>query len=443
MHKCPECGKEFDLKRYLTKHHKRMHEVVREAPIPVAAEPLICAICAKPFPRLSHLQRHQMTHFNVKNFQCDYCHEFFTQKAHLSRHLFRKHEAEFKEKLVEQNGDAESTHLPFFVCPKCGYLFKTAYELDFHRRAAHSAARCDRCLKIVFGIDEMKRHEMKCRNEPNLCSMCGATFNKKSALLIHQNACLKRALFQCVPCGTMFKQRVELDRHFKKLHFTTEKCKNCAFVYQSPVQKARHVGECEGKIICGYCGLDGPDADHVAQNHWVRFKRPVNLINRHKSKAYLKMAKAAHKDQEAELVDNCDEIQSTDDGNDSEDEQEPSSSSEGDASEGQSSREQAEQMDFEKFDVKDFSTILAEFEADQEQDEEQFLTFQIKPGDRALSYSFKGKLPKDLVDLFPVLDETAIVLLDSVRDQIMTVQVPVSIPKGKDAKKWFEAAIVV
>jgi hypothetical protein len=53
--------------------------------------PFKCNGCELRFESESRMARHAVTHTGEKNFKCDLCNEFFSQKNNLNRHIQRKH----------------------------------------------------------------------------------------------------------------------------------------------------------------------------------------------------------------------------------------------------------------------------------------------------------------------------------------------------------------
>ncbi|CAA21647.1 C2H2-type domain-containing protein [Caenorhabditis elegans] len=448
-HKCQDCGKTFDLKRYLTKHELRMHKnVVKSKNDRSASDPLKCSMCDKVFPRLSHLQRHQMTHLNVRNYSCTFCEEKFVQKSHLTRHVSRKH------------SNAPGVEVDWTACDKCGQLFKTTYEMRIHRQTYHELHKCKQCQEVIeAGSDGLRKHHMQCRKYSNVCDECGASFSRPADLVSHETSCLKKFAFVCKPCDSYFRQRVQLDRHIKKAHFHPTKCSKCEQISDTPVQNSRHSLECVKVIICGYCSLKNPDKNHVATVHWHRLKRAVSksVTIRHK----LKDAPIADKDVPSSSGQSSLEEEILDD---SEDDLE-------DTGEGLSNREQFKNRDIKRennleevksstdnrdeedslFNFPDTSTSQLDFCSTAFTEDDSFpgdyVTLSICPKNTDLSFDLRDRLPPELSELFPELEATSIVLLNKSIRCRMTVRVPVCIPKSStqeaEMRKWLDMTVVL
>uniref|UniRef100_A0A8R1I0F3 C2H2-type domain-containing protein n=1 Tax=Caenorhabditis japonica TaxID=281687 RepID=A0A8R1I0F3_CAEJA len=398
---------------------------------------LKCSMCDKTFPRLSHLQRHQMTHLNVRNFACEFCDEKFVQKAHLTRHVTRKH------------ADESSVPVTWMLCDRCGKLFKTAYELKRHRETVHIRARCRKCGEAVEGNSGMYKHMMKCRNESNVCSNCSASFARLADLTAHETSCLKKVAFTCTPCDEYFKQRVQLDRHILSHHFEPVTCSNCEQICETPVENQRHALDCRKIVICGYCNRVEPEPGHVAENHWRRLKRAMKVKRARRETEKLKRRKlgkeerAENKGYSLALAEDVDAEEDDDDveeikeeGGEEEDEKiEETPPFDYDINSGEPSSSSS-QFDFT-------STAFAD-----DTNPQDFLTFSICPNATDLKFDLKGRLPAELVELFPSLDETSIVLLHSTTVPVrFSVQVQVDISKNheneREMREWLKEPIYV
>ncbi|CAI4224490.1 unnamed protein product [Auanema sp. JU1783] len=299
---CDVCGKSFDVKRYLVKHEKRMHSDTSKKKEPVVD--LKCSMCGKAFPRISHLQRHQVTHLNIREFKCPFCKLQFVQKAHLIRHVSRFHATEDikslndfistkrikkeKEKMTpnDQSFSMPSTSsdtstfcgslLEYFLCFRCGQLFDNRFDLTRHLKITHKPLVCHHCNLIFYGIESLKLHELKTRNLFYKCH-CGSSFNKKDTFDRHQDACAGKGTFICMECGQVFVQRTQFDRHYNKEHFLNRQCHLCEWKAVSPVSMHKHMKDEHEKDCCGFCGKLDPERNHIFIYHWKRVKKSISL----------------------------------------------------------------------------------------------------------------------------------------------------------------------
>ncbi|XP_053146231.1 zinc finger protein 397-like [Hemicordylus capensis] len=95
-YKCSDCGKSFTQKSSLLTH--RM--------IHTEEKPHKCSDCGKSFKQASVLLIHQRSHTGEKPFQCSICMESFSQRAHVNRHIIRKHTREKQKACVSQTSDS-------------------------------------------------------------------------------------------------------------------------------------------------------------------------------------------------------------------------------------------------------------------------------------------------------------------------------------------------
>ncbi|KIH63718.1 zinc finger, C2H2 type [Ancylostoma duodenale] len=270
--KCLICERTFACKRYLVKHMARVHTKEKED-----KKPLECAICGKDFPRLSHLQRHQLIHIKEREWGCPFCERSFVQKPHLVRHIGRCHASEdgadLEDRITANKWRIDDSELLY-----CGTTFSTRTDLDRHSTNTHRPMKCSHCGEIFDGFAKLKAHEMQQRDQAHVCS-CGASFARAAELRTHRDSCRKRGSFLCIACDLIFTQRVQLDRHWNKKHFSNSQCSECGWIATAPLRLSEHALEQHNKKICGYCAVENPEIDHVAAEHWKRLGRSVALRN--------------------------------------------------------------------------------------------------------------------------------------------------------------------
>ncbi|XP_053146160.1 zinc finger protein with KRAB and SCAN domains 7-like [Hemicordylus capensis] len=94
-YKCSDCGKTFNQKTSLL-----THQVIH-----TEEKPHKCADCGKSFRHAWGLTVHQRMHTGEKPFQCSICRDYFSQRAHVRRHIMRKHTREKRKTSASQLSD--------------------------------------------------------------------------------------------------------------------------------------------------------------------------------------------------------------------------------------------------------------------------------------------------------------------------------------------------
>uniref|UniRef100_A0A914UVV8 C2H2-type domain-containing protein n=1 Tax=Plectus sambesii TaxID=2011161 RepID=A0A914UVV8_9BILA len=161
-----------------------------------------CSMCGKTFRYLSHLQRHQLTHLEMREHACPLCKQTFVQKDHLKRHLAAKH------------SDGQSTKQ--FPCPRCQRekAFPTQWELQRHLDSVHpTLLTCTQCDdSFIFETQEawQSHKETHTGRRQFQCDRCGRGFHQRCDLDAHTAAHDRLGRFQCVACELAFVQRVQV-----------------------------------------------------------------------------------------------------------------------------------------------------------------------------------------------------------------------------------------
>ncbi|XP_028575874.2 uncharacterized protein LOC114592144 isoform X1 [Podarcis muralis] len=95
-YKCSYCGKSFNQKTSLL-----THEVIH-----TEEKPYQCSDCGKSFRHSSGLQVHQRMHTGEKPYTCLVCRKSFSQRAHVIKHIVRKHKGEKPSSYVSQPSES-------------------------------------------------------------------------------------------------------------------------------------------------------------------------------------------------------------------------------------------------------------------------------------------------------------------------------------------------
>ncbi|KAJ8675113.1 hypothetical protein QAD02_010899 [Eretmocerus hayati] len=79
---CDQCDFTFTKKHYLTRHKKRVHDVIKN---------YVCEVCGKAFVCSATLRVHYLTHTKMKPYLCNVCGLRFTQRSSMMLHWRKKH----------------------------------------------------------------------------------------------------------------------------------------------------------------------------------------------------------------------------------------------------------------------------------------------------------------------------------------------------------------
>jgi len=213
------CNKAFTQFANLNKHKKAAHEGVYYE----------CEECGRRFGEKGNMRKHfQSVHLKQKNFKCPTCGIKFAQKVVLVRHIKTVHdqvksfECEHCGKYFglahERKNHIEALHLGLrYSCTwrgGCGYTTGWKQQLPYHVRRVHTKEwswECQLCEDqkgIWWGCihpGEMEKH--KAKNHPVEWEEEQEVFRKN-----HPHVCKVKK------CGKRFATKVEVDRHFQKLH---------------------------------------------------------------------------------------------------------------------------------------------------------------------------------------------------------------------------------
>ncbi|XP_058449880.1 zinc finger protein 883-like [Malaya genurostris] len=214
---CEICGHKFSHKGKLNDHIQRVHLKIG---IPK------CDICSKTFTTRSSLERHMISHSDVKPYACDQCDQSYRRLLLLRQHKSLVHEG-------------KNPH----VCTECGKEYRGSQALYFHR------------LKVHLGRQRPKsRHA---RSE--ICKLCNDPFPKLSALAEHikqEHDNEKYPFIQCAECPKTFLSAQKLSQH-KPIHTDKYACTKCNIRYSNRTQMQHHMDlkHPDGrKFECHFCG---------------------------------------------------------------------------------------------------------------------------------------------------------------------------------------------
>nr|XP_028605802.1 gastrula zinc finger protein XlCGF57.1-like isoform X1 [Podarcis muralis] len=181
---CPECGRSFRLKQILVAHMK----------VHVGERPFSCQQCGKRFSQKHHVESHQRIHTGEKPFSCTTCGKRYSQKQPLISHL-RVHTGERP-----------------YACAECGKTFRNQATLTIHNRM-HTGERPYRCLlcgKTCSQLQHLKSHQRVHRGEQHLLQAGDA-----KALALKRAREVKEKPYPCPRCEKRFRDEEIMQTHLR------------------------------------------------------------------------------------------------------------------------------------------------------------------------------------------------------------------------------------
>lgn len=245
--------------------------------VPKVHQMLACNICGDNFENRSKLERHQLKHSNVRNFECNICKKLFKNTSNLGQH-----------KRTHESGP--------FECKYCLLLFIKRRECEVHRRTCTSRPKplqpiekkqykcpIESCPKIYFKNSHLKRHlasthlnkrQFKCDYQG-----CGKGFNDISGLGLHKKIVhLKIREAQCQICLAKFYFKHLLERHMRIFHDESRNrfaCDYCGITFHLKTGILKHIRTVHtvvpsGSCVCEHCGRifsNSSIQDHINNIH--------------------------------------------------------------------------------------------------------------------------------------------------------------------------------
>ena len=183
--KCEQCSKAYPLKHHLNKHVLMAHNKKKD---------VLCTYCNKAFQSKLNLLNHLPKHFgnfyikNEKLYQCEKCDTVYIELDDFMNHAI---ESCYKKK-SEIRKFAENSNKPYkkaykssnMKCDKCNGSFKTATNLNSHKKMVHEKiknGKCDICNKSFFTQFDVRRHIATVHEKSKLykCDYCEKSFARK------------------------------------------------------------------------------------------------------------------------------------------------------------------------------------------------------------------------------------------------------------------------
>lgn len=210
---CDVCHKQFDrigdLKRHLIEHAIR-NTLAKNPVNKYGVLNICCEICPASFSKVDKYKAHLREHAKLTLYKCTFCDKSFSDSSNFSKHK-KVHGTSFyqcdicqrkfnSKKMIIQHMVYHNNNRPLH-CQFCDKTFYFQSALNKHINCAH--------------IKEIK-NKFRCK----FCRDCFPSLKEKwdHEWLIHS---VRKAIVDCLICGSRFRKYAELKRHCTELHDTT------------------------------------------------------------------------------------------------------------------------------------------------------------------------------------------------------------------------------
>ena len=174
----------------------------------------------------------QISHQNVKRFQCKICSKCFDHQKYLKLHMSRIHREKLECQLckkcfgckvyLQQHIDGVHANEKKFECSVCKKCFSLNVHLRSHIRFVHENVRSYKCslCELSFHLkDGLKVHIRGVHERPFKCEMCGGFWGSAHILKRHIfNRHNQSKPLECQTCKYRYSQQLGLRKHMKKRH---------------------------------------------------------------------------------------------------------------------------------------------------------------------------------------------------------------------------------
>ncbi|KER22364.1 hypothetical protein T265_09533 [Opisthorchis viverrini] len=159
-----------------------------------------CLVCGKTFQYRTLLMRHQKSHNDHHDFQCDLCSNAYKHPADLRRHMKAKHPSEFTGPYRVSSEQVLKSLRAGNPCSECNKSFRSWKGLRRHQKIIHEG------------------------QDRSVCEECGKTFSQKDGLRKHvQTVHSKLGCFTCAQCGKSLSSSFALRKHINSMHESVPK----------------------------------------------------------------------------------------------------------------------------------------------------------------------------------------------------------------------------
>lgn len=195
---CHICHQTFDRMCFLSNHTRKEHDCL----------PQVACSCGRFLATWDSLMAHKRKHSEAGEWICDLCNANFITKNGLSIHIKFKHQ----------------TQQPLHLCTVCGKEFKDSTTLKSHERthlpiSERYVHECHICQKKFTQKGSLKIHISYVHEGQKsiMCHLCSKSFSSNHYLKIHIQT--HQVLnVRCEICDSVFKNKISLKDHQKKIH---------------------------------------------------------------------------------------------------------------------------------------------------------------------------------------------------------------------------------
>jgi uncharacterized Zn-finger protein len=213
-------------------------------------QPLQCKRCLKYFRSDAVSLTHLRMHTGFSPFYCKHCGTSFMLSSSLKRHMHHCTQTLNKGTASERSHPLTKGNNERYMCSICGKMYKLKPSLKDHLRAHFGRARrkqkCDVCGEKFLTKAEIKEH-MLTHGTFFSCNTCDKVVINEKDLLDHMISHTNERPFSCSVCGATYKRKSHLNRHVLT-HAVNHKSLVQPRIRRRPA----------GLFKCHYCGKDWP-----------------------------------------------------------------------------------------------------------------------------------------------------------------------------------------
>lgn len=257
---CLHCCSKYTTKYKLQRHIQGVHSDTRD---------FHCEVCGGSFKTRDMLVKHSRTHFrNLGPFKCSACEIEFKFKSGLDHHEKLKHQVfiikekiGIKEDMLENIRELpQGSTIELVECSSQDYIVD-----EIITEEIHSDLLDDIIYEDYEELEEKLDEEYEVVDLKLICDNCGSLFKSKSHLKRHflrTHGDKSTFKFSCSQCDKRFLLNYDLQRHLIK-HDSTRNlhCAHCEKCFKTKASLDNHIKVIhetdrenqEKKFVCGVC----------------------------------------------------------------------------------------------------------------------------------------------------------------------------------------------